>query len=166
MADLIISTGGASVGEADYVKSVLRDIGHIEFWKIAIKPGRPMTFGSIEGSLFMGLPGNPVAVMVTFDLFVIPAIRKLSGATAATPTLLKAVSQDRLRKKAGRYEIQRAIASRDANNNWQVSKTGKQGSGILTSMSRANCYIVLPEDIDGVAVGDLVDIQLFDQGSL
>lgn len=110
----------------------------------------------------MGLPGNPVAVMVTFDLFVIPAIRKLSGAGASAPTLLKAVSQEKLRKKPGRYEIQRGVASLDANNNWQVSKSGQQGSGILTSMSRANCYIVLSEDIDGVAVGDLVDIRLFD----
>ncbi|MFV2031522.1 MAG: gephyrin-like molybdotransferase Glp [Gammaproteobacteria bacterium] len=162
VADLIISTGGVSVGEADYIKTVLEDIGEIEFWKIAIKPGRPLTFGSIEGRIFMGLPGNPVAVMVTFDLFVIPAIRKLSGARASTPTLLKAVSQEKLRKKPGRYEIQRGVASLDANNNWQVSKSGQQGSGILTSMSRANCYIVLSEDIDGVAVGDLVDIRLFD----
>ncbi len=161
-ADLVISTGGVSVGEADYIKTVLRDIGEIEFWKIAIKPGRPLTFGTIEGSLFMGLPGNPVAVMVTFDQFVIPAITKLSGAMASGPPLLKAVSLDKLKKKPGRYEIQRGIASRDAKNNWRVSKCGQQGSGILTSMSRANCFIVLAEDIDGVAVGDLVDIQLFD----
>ena len=161
VADFIISTGGVSVGEADYIKSVLQDIGQINFWKIAIKPGRPLTFGTIDGSLFMGLPGNPVAVMVTFDHFVIPAIRKLSGAIAATPTLIKAISQEKLRKKAGRYEIQRGIASLDANNNWQVSKTGKQGSGILTSMSSANCFIVLSEDIGQVEVGDEVDIQLF-----
>jgi len=162
VADLIISTGGVSVGEADYIKSVLRDIGEINFWKIAIKPGRPLTFGTIEGSLFMGLPGNPVAVMVTFDLFVVPAIRKLSGAMAATPSLFKALSLNKLRKRAGRYEIQRGIASLDANKHWQVSKTGQQGSGILTSMSNANCYIVLSEEIDGVDVGDMVDIQLFD----
>ncbi len=161
-ADLVISTGGVSVGEADYIKTVLRDIGEIEFWKIAIKPGRPLTFGTIEGSLFMGLPGNPVAVMVIFDQFVIPAITKFSGAMASGPPLLKAVSLDKLKKKPGRYEIQRGIASRDANNNWQVSKCGQQGSGILTSMSRANCFIVLAENIDGVAVGDLVDVQLFD----
>lgn len=162
VADLIISTGGVSVGEADYIKSVLRDIGEIDFWKIAIKPGRPLTFGTIEGSLFMGLPGNPVAVMVTFDLFVVPAIRKLSGAIAAAPSLFKALSLNKLRKRAGRYEIQRGVASLDANKNWQVSKTGQQGSGILTSMSNANCYIVLSEEIDGVDVGDMVDIQLFD----
>ena len=162
VADLVISTGGVSVGEADYIKSVLEDIGQIEFWKIAIKPGRPLAFGAIDGSLFMGLPGNPVAVMVTFDRFVVPAIVKLSGATASGPILFKAKSQNKLRKKPGRYEIQRGIASLDANNNWQVSKSGQQGSGILTSMSRANCFIVLSEDIDGVAVGDLVDIQLFD----
>ncbi len=162
VADLIISTGGVSVGEADYIKSVLSDIGEINFWKIAIKPGRPLTFGTIEGSLFIGLPGNPVAVMVTFDLFVVPAIRKLSGATVPPPSLFKALSLNKLRKKPGRYEIQRGIASLDANNHWQVSKTGQQGSGILTSMSNANCYIVLSEEIDGVDVGDMVDIQLFD----
>ena len=161
VADLIISTGGVSVGEADFIKSVLQDIGQINFWKIAIKPGRPLTFGSIDNSLFMGLPGNPVAVMVTFDHFVIPAIRKLMGARPENPTLLKAISQEKLRKKAGRYEIQRGIASLDVNNNWQVSKTGEQGSGILTSMSSANCFIVLSEDIDHVEVGDEVDIQLF-----
>jgi molybdopterin molybdotransferase len=162
VADLVISTGGVSVGEADYIKSVLEDIGQIEFWKIAIKPGRPLTFGTIDGNLFMGLPGNPVAVMVTFDQFVVPAIAKLSGATASGPKLFKAVSQNKLRKKPGRFEIQRGIASLDANKNWQVSRAGQQGSGILTSMSRANCFIVLSEDIGGVAVGDLVDIQLFD----
>ena len=102
--------------------------------------------------------------MVTFDLFVVPTIRKLSGAMVSNPVLIKAVSQDKLRKKAGRYEIKRGIASLDASNNWQVSKTGEQGSGILTSMSRANCYIVLSEEIDGVGIGDLVDIQMFDQG--
>jgi len=115
-ADLIITTGGVSVGEADYIKPVLEDIGQIEFWKIAIKPGRPLTYGSIGNSIFMGLPGNPVAVMVTFNLFVRAAIRKLCGAPAWQAPLIKARSMQDLRKKPGRHEFLRGIASSDANN--------------------------------------------------
>jgi molybdopterin molybdotransferase len=146
-ADLIISTGGVSVGEADY---------------IAIKPGRPLTFGQIGASIFMGLPGNPVAVMVTFSQFVVPAIEVLSGARPRRPALFRAHALEAMRKKPGRYEFQRGIATLDENNQWQVAKTGKQGSGILTSMSRANCFIVLPDDNAGVAAGDEVSIQFFD----
>jgi len=161
-ADLIISTGGVSVGEADYIKPALADLGTTEFWKIAIKPGRPLTFGQIGHSIFMGLPGNPVAVMVTFSQFVAPAIEALSGASPQPPRLVPARSLDRLRKKAGRTEFQRGVATLDAHNRWQVGKTGKQGSGILTSMSRANCFIVLPDDNDGVEPGDEVSIQFLD----
>ena len=161
-ADLIITTGGVSVGEADYIKSVLEEIGKTEFWKIAIKPGRPLTFGSIGKSIFMGLPGNPVAVMVTFSLFVTHAIRKLAGAHSSQIHLLQARTLQDLRKKPGRHEYIRGIVSKGANNEWQVEKTGMQGSGILTSMSRANCFIVLPAENKGVKKGDLVDIQLFD----
>ena len=161
-ADLVITTGGVSVGDADYIKTVLADIGDINFWKIAIKPGRPLTFGKIDNSLFMGLPGNPVAVMVTFSQFVVPAIQQLSGGHITPPPRLKAKAMDKLRKLPGRQEIQRGIASRDENNAWQVTKTGKQGSGILTSMSKANCFILLPDDNAGVEPGDDVDIQLFD----
>ena len=110
----------------------------------------------------MGLPGNPVAVMVTFSQFVIPALQQLSGARVVPPTRLKATSVDKLRKLPGRQEIQRGIASRDQNNEWHVAKTGKQGSGILSSMSKANCFILLSEDNAGVEPGDAVDIQLFD----
>ena len=161
-ADLIISTGGVSVGEADYVKPALEDLGSTEFWKIAIKPGRPLTFGQIGSSIFMGLPGNPVAVMVTFSQFVAPAIEVLSGASMRPPRLVPARSLERLRKKPGRTEFQRGIAVLDENNRWQVGKTGKQGSGILTSMSRANCLIVLPDDNAGVEPGDEVNIQFLD----
>ena len=161
-ADLIITTGGVSVGEADYIKTVLDEIGDMAFWKIAIKPGRPLTFGKIDNSLFMGLPGNPVAVMVTFSQFVIPALQQLSGSKAHAPVKLQAVSTDSLRKRPGRLEIQRGIATCDDNNRWQVGKTGKQGSGILTSMSKANCFILLDEDNAGVEPGDSVAIQLFD----
>ena len=161
-ADLIISTGGVSVGEADYVKPALEDLGSTEFWKIAIKPGRPLTFGQIGSSIFMGLPGNPVAVMVTFSQLVAPAIGVLSGASMRAPRLVPARSLESLRKKPGRTEFQRGIAVLDENNLWQVCKTGKQGSGILTSMSRANCLIVLPDDNAGVEPGDEVSIQFLD----
>ncbi|MDH3631636.1 MAG: molybdopterin molybdotransferase MoeA [Gammaproteobacteria bacterium] len=161
-ADLIISTGGVSVGEADFIKPALADLGTTEFWKIAIKPGRPLTFGQIEASIFMGLPGNPVAVMVTFSQFVVPAIHALAGAIPRRPALFRARALDAMRKKPGRYEFQRGIATLDDNGEWQVSKTGKQGSGILTSMSRANCFIVLPDENAGIEAGDEVKIQFFD----
>lgn len=161
-ADLIITTGGVSVGEADYIKSVLHDIGDMAFWKIAIKPGRPLTFGKINNCLFMGLPGNPVAVMVTFSQFVNPCLQLLSGTTVRSPIRLRAICADSLRKRPGRLEIQRGIASRDDSNHWHVGKTGKQGSGILTSMSKANCFIVLDESNAGVNPGDEVDIEMFE----
>jgi len=165
-ADLIITTGGVSVGEADYIKPILAEIGQTEFWKIAIKPGRPLTFGKIGESIFIGLPGNPVAVMVTFHLFVIPAIRKLAGAKAATVPILKARSLETLGKKPGRMEIQRGIAEYNDKQEWQVGKTGKQGSGILTSMSRANCFIILNEENEGVQAGEWVDIQFFEHAGI
>ncbi len=161
-ADLIISTGGVSVGEADFIKPALADLGTTEFWKISIKPGRPLTFGQIEASIFMGLPGNPVAVMVTFSQCVVPAIHALAGAIPRRPALFRARALDAMRKKPGRYEFQRGIATLDDNGEWQVAKTGKQGSGILTSMSRANCFIVLPDENTGVEAGDEVKIQFFD----
>ena len=161
-ADLIISTGGVSVGEADYIKPALADLGKTEFWKIAIKPGRPLTFGEIGNSIFMGLPGNPVAVMVTFHQFVLPVIELLSGASPRPPVLVPARSLESLRKKPGRTEFQRGVASLGEDGRWQVGRTGKQGSGILTSMSRANCFIVLPDDNDGVEPGDEVSIQFLD----
>lgn len=161
-ADLIISTGGVSVGEADFIKPALADLGTTEFWKIAIKPGRPLTFGQINSSIFMGLPGNPVAVMVTFSQFVVPAIQALAGTSPRRPALFRARALEQIRKKPGRYEFQRGIATLDDNNAWQVARTGQQGSGILTSMSRANCFIVLPDDNAGVEAGDEVDIQFFD----
>ena len=161
-ADLIISTGGVSVGEADFIKPALAELGTTEFWKIAIKPGRPLTFGQISSSIFMGLPGNPVAVMVTFSQFVVPALQALSGANPRRPALFRARAVDKMRKKPGRYEFQRGIATQDDNAVWQVARTGQQGSGILTSMSRANCFIVLPDENSGVEPGDEVSIQFFD----
>ncbi len=160
--DVVISSGGVSVGEADFAKIVLAELGNINFWKVAIKPGRPMAFGKIGDSIFFGLPGNPVAVMVTFYLFVLPALYRLAGtaenyhlATFAARTL------EKLRKKPGRTEFQRGIMSRADNGQWQVRITGKQGSGILKSMSLANCFIVLEHDRSHVAAGELVDVLPF-----
>ena len=161
-ADLIISTGGVSVGEADFIERVLEQIGEIDFNKVAIKPGRPLTMAQINDTIFMGLPGNPVAVMVTFSQFVAPAIQILSGANPTKPVQFRANSIDKMRKRPGRHEFQRGIASQDEHGDWQVCKTGKQGSGILTSMSRANCFIVLDAENAGVEPGDEVNIQLFD----
>ena len=159
-ADLLITSGGVSVGEADYVKDVLENKGNINFWKVAIKPGRPLTFGNLGNTIFFGLPGNPVSVMVTFYQFVQPAIKKLSGDISNLPLTLKVLSTSKLKKKPGRVEFQRGIIEKD-NNKITVRKTGSQGSGILSSMSDANCFIVLPLDSEGVEPGDLVDVQVF-----
>ena len=159
--DLLITSGGVSVGEADYIKTILEDIGNVNFWKVAIKPGRPLTFGNLGKMLFFGLPGNPVSVMVTFYQFVQPAIKKLSGDYSDLPLTVKIPSASKLKKKPGRVEFQRGIIEKDNKNNITVRKTGPQGSGILRSMSEANCFIVLPLDNKGVESGDLVDVQIF-----
>ena len=158
-SDMVLTSGGVSVGDADYIKRVLKEVGDMDFWKIAMKPGRPLTFGKIKDCLFFGLPGNPVAVMVTFFQFVLPALTRLSGAEVKqTPTFV-ARCQDKIRKQPGRMEFQRAITHVDEQGQLLVSLTGKQGSGILTSMSLANCFIVLPEDRGSVEVGEDVGIQ-------
>ena len=159
--DLLITSGGVSVGEADYIKTILEDFGNVNFWKVAIKPGRPLTFGNLGNTLFFGLPGNPVSVMVTFYQFVQPAIKKLSADCSGPPLTVKIPSASKLKKKPGRVEFQRGIIEKDSNNNITVRKTGPQGSGILRSMSEANCFIVLPLDNEGVEPGDLVDVQIF-----
>ncbi len=160
-ADVVITSGGVSVGEADYIKGILEQLGEMSFWKLAIKPGRPLTFGRLGEALFFGLPGNPVAVMVTFQMLVKPALLKLAGERDYQPLLVQAACQDRLKKKPGRTEFIRAILQHDAQGRLSVEKAGHQGSGILTSMSRANCFIVLPEENAGVAVGDWVTVQPF-----
>ncbi|NOQ64847.1 MAG: molybdopterin molybdenumtransferase MoeA [Methyloprofundus sp.] len=161
-ADLIISSGGVSVGEADFTKSALKASGQINFWKIAIKPGRPLAFGKIQQSTFFGLPGNPVAVLVTFYQFVLPAIEKMLGINQqAIAPILKARSLNSIRKRAGRTEFPRGIVSQNAAGELQVSTTGKQGSGILSSMSIANAFIVLQHDRESIQPGEWVDVQLF-----
>jgi len=161
-ADAIITTGGVSVGEADFVRQLMARLGEVLFWKIAMRPGRPMAFGKIGGSYLFGLPGNPVAVMVTFYQFVRDALWHLAGRTDdyAVP-LLNAVAAERMRKVPGRTEYQRGIlfAEKGA---WKVKTTGQQGSGVLRSMSEANCFVVLEHERGTVEAGEQVSVQLFE----
>jgi molybdopterin molybdotransferase len=165
-ADAVITTGGVSVGEADFVKQLMARLGEVLFWKIAMRPGRPMAFGRIAsgaGSAFLfGLPGNPVAVMVTFHQFVRDALLVLGGRTDAFEIpLLNATSASPIRKVPGRTEYQRGILFRDGGE-WKVRTTGQQGSGVLRSMSEANCFIVLEHERGSVAAGEPVAVQLMD----
>jgi molybdopterin molybdotransferase len=160
--DAIITTGGVSVGEADFIKPLTAKLGEVLFWKIAMRPGRPMAFGRIGDAFLFGLPGNPVAVMVTFYQFVRDALLHLSGRTDDYRIpLLKAVSSEPLRKVPGRTEFQRAILFRDGGE-WKVRTTGQQGSGVLRSMSESNCFIVLEHERGKVAAGELVQVQLME----
>jgi len=159
--DVIITTGGASVGEADYVKEILQSCGEVNFWKIAIKPGKPLAFGKIGQCHFFGLPGNPVAVVVTFQQIVAPALRQLSGAPSVKPLRFTATCTSALKKSPGRQEYQRGILSQDENGEFFVASAGQQGSHILSSMSRSGCYIVLPEACKGVQAGDRVTVEPF-----
>jgi molybdopterin molybdotransferase len=160
-ADAIISSGGVSVGEADYIKEILAEIGQVNFWKVAMKPGRPLAFGSIGKAIFFGLPGNPVSVMVTFYQFVQPTLLKIMGAESQTPLLFKATAANVLKKRPGRTEYQRGFLSRGANGELLVATESDQGSGILSSMSNANCFVVLPLDSGRVEAGAVVDVQPF-----
>lgn len=162
-ADVVITSGGVSVGEADYVKQVLDRLGEVLFWKIAMKPGRPLAYGKIGDAHFFGLPGNPVAVMVTFYQFVRDALLHLQGQARTIPLpTQKVVCTSAIKKAPGRTEFQRGILSRDATGQWSVRTTGDQGSGILSSMSQANCFIILPTDQGNVPAGSEVDIQLLE----
>ncbi len=162
-ADVVITSGGVSVGEADFVKTLLDKLGEVLFWKIAMKPGRPLAYGRIGNAHFFGLPGNPVSVMVTFYEFVQDALRILQGqrALAALPTFKVPLAAP-IRKVPGRTEFQRAILARDETGAWTVRTTGDQGSGILSSMSRANCFVVLGPETGNVAAGESVDVQLLE----
>lgn len=161
MADAIITTGGASVGDADYVTDTLRQLGSVNFWKVAMKPGRPLAFGRVGDALFFGLPGNPVSVMVTFYQFVMPALRRLMGEHDVHPMRIKARLQSDLRKRPGRLEFQRGYLTTDPDGGLSVHSTGAQGSGILNSMSQANCFIVLPLESGDVTADTLVDVEPF-----
>lgn len=160
-ADAVITSGGVSVGAADYVKQVLDEVGAIDFWKIAMKPGRPLAFGRIGAASFFGLPGNPVAVMVTFYQFVQPALRRMLGEIEVAQPQFEVTCQSALKKRPGRTEFQRGVLDRDELGRWRVRKTGAQGSGVLSSMSGANCFIVLPPDSTDVKPGDPVQVEPF-----
>ncbi|WP_348688354.1 molybdopterin molybdotransferase MoeA [Acidovorax soli] len=190
-ADAIITSGGVSVGEADHTRTMMKQLGDVAFWRIAMRPGRPMAVGRIAsagfqkkeassadaestdsyqndtgkaatGAVLFGLPGNPVAVMVTFLAFVRPALLRMMGSTRPAPPLLRAVSTEVLRKKAGRTEYQRGTVTTAADGTLQVCTTGNQGSGVLSSMVQANGLIVLHHGQGNVAVGDTVDVMMFD----
>ena len=161
LADIVITSGGVSVGEADFIKPTLKKLGDTHFWKIAMKPGRPLTFGSYHDSWFFGLPGNPVAVMVTFMQFVQPAINYLASGSIKSDILIKAKCLQAIKKRPGRTEFIRAIVSQSDNGELEVKLTGKQGSGILMSMSLANCFIHLPVESNGINEGDVVEIMPF-----
>lgn len=182
-ADAIITSGGVSVGEADYTKAMMKQLGDVAFWRIAMRPGRPMAVGHIireklaaspyaasagssdhraGNAVLFGLPGNPVAVMVTFLAFVRPALLRMMGCTRSAPPLLKAISTEAIRKKPGRTEYQRGIVSTAPDGTLQVAITGNQGSGVLSSMVRANGLIVLHHTQGNVAIGDAVNVMMFD----
>ena len=161
-ADVVMTTGGVSVGDADHVRRMLDRLGEVLFWKIAMKPGRPLAFGRLGRAFFFGLPGNPVAVMVTFLQFVRDALRVLGGQddAAAAPSF-QAVLTQALRKAPGRTEFQRGILSRAGDGGWTVRPTGDQGSGILSSMSQANCFLILPPEQGNAEPGLVVTVQPF-----
>ena len=161
-ADAIITSGGVSVGDADFVKETLQKLGKVGFWQIAMKPGRPLAFGRVDDALFFGLPGNPVSVMVTFYQFVVPALHRLMGEkdVQAAP-FIRVPSATSFCKRSGRTEFQRAILKPDDNGELVVHSTGSQGSGILHSMSQANCFVVLDRNSGDIEPGSWVNVQPF-----
>ena len=169
-ADAIITSGGVSVGEADHTKAMMRELAAddasgqsgVAFWRIAMRPGRPMAVGRFGHTILFGLPGNPVAVMVTFLAFVRPALLRMMGCAAAAPVLLKAHSAEAIRKKPGRTEYQRGTVFTAADGSLHVRTTGSQGSGVLRSMVEANGLIVLPHAQGNVAVGDEVSVMMLE----
>jgi molybdopterin molybdotransferase len=161
-ADAIVTTGGVSVGDADHVTGTLRRYGQVGFWKVAIKPGKPIAFGRFGRAYFFGLPGNPVSAMVTFYQLVQPALRVLQGVTAPDlPIVLRARCESRLRKQPGRLEFQRGILGRLPTGAYVVRGAGHQGAATLHSMGDANCFIILPLEQGDVEAGAEVDVQPF-----
>jgi molybdopterin molybdotransferase len=159
--DIVLSCGGVSVGDADYVKDVLQSIGSVNFWKVAIKPGKPFAFGQLSKTWFCGLPGNPVSSYVTFEQLVKPVLETLSGQTPSAALLLNATADCDIRKVPGRADYQRGIYRTGQNGQLFVSPNGKQGSGVMSSIAHANCYIVLAKDAGSIEQGSTVLIQPF-----
>ena len=161
-ADVVISSGGVSVGEADYTKEILEELGEIGFWKLAIKPGKPFAFGKLNHSWFCGLPGNPVSAALTFYQLVQPLLAKLSGNVGQTqPMRLRVRAASRLKKSPGRLDFQRGVLQRNPDGELVVSSTGHQGSHIFSSFSLGNCFIVLERERDNVEAGEWVEVEPF-----
>ncbi len=161
MADVLLTSGGVSVGEADYVKETLERLGQVHFWKIAMKPGKPLAFGKLGNTAFFGLPGNPVSAMTTFYQIVQPILLKLMGQTGVRPLRLTLRCVDALKKSPGRTDFQRGFLYRDEQGELVVRSTGPQGSHVLRSMSQANCFIILPADSGMVPAGSMVEVEPF-----
>ncbi len=161
-SDVIITSGGVSVGDADYVKETLEKLGQINFWKLAIKPGKPLAFGKVKQAMFIGLPGNPVSVMATYYQLGLPAIQHLSGNQNYTPVIAKARATEAFYKRPGRLDFQRAIFSYDEQGELVVKGVGMQASHILSGMSLANCFAIIPAESGTTNPGDMIDIQPFD----
>ncbi|WP_025565587.1 molybdopterin molybdotransferase MoeA [Psychromonas sp. SP041] len=159
LADVVITSGGVSVGEADFIKEVLNEIGEIGFWKLAIKPGKPFAFGKLQNSVFFGLPGNPVSAIVTLYQLAVPAMAKMSGELIKPALRLNAICSDALFKAPGRTDFQRGTYSTNEQGQLIVSTTGNQGSGVFSSMSQSNCFIILEQDRGSVAIGETVVIE-------
>lgn len=161
-ADVVVTSGGVSVGEADYTKDILDELGQIGFWKLAIKPGKPFAFGNLPDSYFCGLPGNPVSAMLTMYVLVQPMLAKLAGHTQwEAPKAIPAVATTLFKKRPGRTDYQRGIYSINTQGQFEVATTGNQGSGAFSSMSMANCFVVLERERGRVEAGEMVTIELF-----
>lgn len=161
-ADVVISSGGVSVGEADYTKQMLDELGEVSFWKLAIKPGKPFAFGKLKHAWFCGLPGNPVSAALTFYQLVQPLLAKLAGHSEwHLPPRLRARALTPLKKAPGRLDFQRGVFSRNAQGELEVNSTGHQGSHVFSSFSQGNCFIVLERERGSVAVGEMVEIEPF-----
>ena len=168
-ADAVISSGGVSVGDADYTKDVLQQLGHINFWKVAIKPGKPFAFGELKDIAtqhkycwFFGLPGNPVSSVITYHQLVVPALRHLAGEVFDKTPSINLPTKSAIKKQPGRKDFQRGKLTEHGNQSSVVS-TGNQSSGILSSMAQANCYIVLEQEQGDIAAGEDVQVTLFDR---
>lgn len=162
VADAVITSGGVSVGDADFVKETLEKLGRINFWKISMKPGKPLAFGTLGNSLFFGLPGNPVAVIATFYQFVQPALKRMRGQDVVLPMVIKAKTTELLKKRPGRTDFQRGILEQAENGELTVRNAGTQASHVLTAMSRANCFIVIAAQSGSITAGEMVDVQPFE----
>ncbi len=160
--DVLITSGGVSVGDSDYTKQVLAELGQVDFWKVAIKPGKPFAFGKLNACWFFGLPGNPVSAIVTLDQLAQPALRKLAGEKLIQTQLFEAIASQTFRKKPGRLDFQRAFVEQ-SNGRLTVRPVGKDSSGMLTSLIDANCFAILEAERSDVAAGELVKVQFFSE---